>query len=84
VEKGALTTEKGEIREAMVIADLIKQGHDIAIPFGHNLPFLHNLSFGQQKGIRWAPEFTELVGDPMQVPSGSTGPAHLPFDIPPE
>lgn len=36
---GARTTEKGEIGEAMVIADLIKQGHDIAIPFGHNLPF---------------------------------------------
>lgn len=36
---GALTTEKGEIGEAMVIADLIRQGHDIAIPFGHNLRF---------------------------------------------
>lgn len=36
---GARTTEKGEIGEAMVIADLIRQGHDVAIPFGHNLPF---------------------------------------------
>lgn len=36
---GARTTEKGEIGEAMVIADLIRQGHEIAIPFGHNLPF---------------------------------------------
>ena len=35
----AKTTAKGEIGEAMVIADLIRQGHDVAIPFGHNLPF---------------------------------------------
>lgn len=28
----AKTTEKGEIGEAMVIADLMSQGHDIAIP----------------------------------------------------
>ena len=35
----AKTTEKGEIGEAMVIADLIRQGHDVAIPFGHNQPF---------------------------------------------
>jgi hypothetical protein len=36
---GAKTTQKGEVGEAMVIADLIRQGHDIAIPFGHNQPF---------------------------------------------
>ena len=36
---GARTTEKGEIGEAMVIADLVRQGHDVAIPFRHNLPF---------------------------------------------
>lgn len=35
----AKTTEKGEIGEAMVIADVIRQGHDVAIPFGHNQPF---------------------------------------------
>lgn len=35
----AKTTEKGEIGEAMVIADLMSQGHDIAIPFGHNQPY---------------------------------------------
>jgi hypothetical protein len=35
----AKTTQKGEIGEAMVIADLIRQGHDVAIPFGHNQPF---------------------------------------------
>ncbi len=35
----AKTTQKGEVGEAMVIADLIRQGHDVAIPFGHNQPF---------------------------------------------
>lgn len=35
----AKTTGKGEIGEAMVIADLMRQGHDVAIPFGHNQPF---------------------------------------------
>lgn len=30
----AKTTEKGEIGEAMVIADLMRQGHDIAIRLG--------------------------------------------------
>jgi hypothetical protein len=35
----AKTTEKGEIGEAMVIADLMRQGHEIAIPFGHNQPY---------------------------------------------
>lgn len=35
----AKTTQKGEIGEAMVIADLKRQGHDIAIPFGHNQPY---------------------------------------------
>lgn len=35
----AKTTEKGEIGEAMVIADLMRQGHDVALPFGHNQPY---------------------------------------------
>lgn len=35
----AKTTEKGEIGEAMVIADLMRQGHEVAIPFGHNQPY---------------------------------------------
>ena len=30
---------KGEIGEAMILADLQRQGHGIAIPFGHDLPF---------------------------------------------
>ncbi|MGA7098339.1 MAG: group I intron-associated PD-(D/E)XK endonuclease [Acidimicrobiia bacterium] len=33
------TTAKGEIGEAMILADLQKQGHGVAIPFGHDLPF---------------------------------------------
>lgn len=33
------TTAKGEIGEAMILADLQRQGHTVAIPFGHDLPF---------------------------------------------
>jgi hypothetical protein len=35
----AKTTEKGEIGEAIFLADLRRQGHEVAIPFGHNLPY---------------------------------------------
>jgi hypothetical protein len=35
----AVTTAKGEIGEAMVMADLRRQGHRVAIPLGHDLPF---------------------------------------------
>ena len=34
-----LTTTKGEIGEAMVLADLHRKGYGVAIPFGHDLPF---------------------------------------------
>jgi hypothetical protein len=34
-----MTNAKGEIGEAMILADLQRQGHGIAIPFGHDLPF---------------------------------------------
>ncbi len=30
------TTAKGEIGEAMILADLKRQGHGVAIPFGHD------------------------------------------------
>jgi hypothetical protein len=33
------TTAKGEIGEAMILADLQRQGHGVAIPWGHDLPF---------------------------------------------
>jgi len=33
------TTTKGEIGEAMVVADLRKRGFGVAIPFGHDVPF---------------------------------------------
>jgi len=33
------TNAKGEIGEAMILADVQRQGHSIAIPFGHDLPF---------------------------------------------
>lgn len=35
----AKTTAKGELGEAMIIADLHRQGHSVAIPFGHKSPF---------------------------------------------
>ena len=34
-----LTTQKGELGEAMVLADLQRKGYGVAIPFGHDLPF---------------------------------------------
>jgi hypothetical protein len=34
-----MTNAKGEIGEAMILADLQRQSHGIAIPFGHDLPF---------------------------------------------
>jgi hypothetical protein len=34
-----VTTRKGEIGEAMVLADLQCKGYGVAIPFGHDLPF---------------------------------------------
>ncbi len=33
------TNAKGELGEAMIFADLQRQGHGVAIPFGHDLPF---------------------------------------------
>jgi PD-(D/E)XK endonuclease len=33
------TNAKGEMGVAMILADLQRQGHGIAIPFGHDLPF---------------------------------------------
>jgi len=33
------TNAKGKIGEAMILADLQRQGHGVAIPFGHDLPF---------------------------------------------
>lgn len=33
------TNSKGELGEAMVLADLQRKGYGVAIPFGHDLPF---------------------------------------------
>jgi hypothetical protein len=33
------TNRKGELGEAMVLADLQRKGYGVAIPFGHDLPF---------------------------------------------
>ncbi|MEX1134948.1 MAG: group I intron-associated PD-(D/E)XK endonuclease [Acidimicrobiia bacterium] len=34
-----ITTAKGEVGEAIVLADLQRQGHGVAIPFGDDLPY---------------------------------------------
>ena len=34
-----ITTAKGEIGEAIILVDLQRQGHAVAIPFGHDLPY---------------------------------------------
>ena len=34
-----VTNRKGELGEAMVLADLQRKGYGVAIPFGHDLPF---------------------------------------------
>ncbi len=34
-----VTTAKGEVGEAIILADLQRQGHGVAIPFGHDLPY---------------------------------------------
>ncbi len=34
-----ITTAKGEVGEAIILADLQRQGHGVAIPFGHDLPY---------------------------------------------
>jgi hypothetical protein len=33
------TTDKGELGEAMVIADLVRRGFGVALPLGHSWPF---------------------------------------------
>jgi hypothetical protein len=34
-----VTNAKGEVGEAIILADLQRQGHGVAIPFGHDLPY---------------------------------------------
>jgi hypothetical protein len=34
-----ITTAKGEVGEAIILADLQRHGHGVAIPFGHDLPY---------------------------------------------
>ena len=156
------TNAKGEVGEAMILADLQRQGHGIAIPFGHDLPFdlivvrkedgalekvqckyttsdgrvvrariesnsawvrhrytkdevdwiavydantdqwfylpsavwdgqvavsirLTPTTNGQAKGIRFAKDFSAMIGGPRASgASGSAPPVPLPLDLPPE
>jgi PD-(D/E)XK endonuclease len=38
-ERHGEDNRQGEIGEAMILADLQRQGHGVAIPWGHDLPF---------------------------------------------
>lgn len=70
-----ITTLKGEIGEAMVIADLDKRGFGVAIPFGHDVPF----DVGQRRLIRWAADYLDPI-----IPTPMADPSPLPFTAPPE
>jgi hypothetical protein len=62
------TTRKGEIGEAMVLADLQRKGYGVAIPFGHDLPFdlvLIRKDTGQLERVQC--KYTESDGKVIDV-----------------
>lgn len=62
------TTTKGEIGEAMVIADLRKRGFGVAIPFGHDVPFDLILYRKETGGLeRVQVKYTESDGKVIRV-----------------
>src|SRR5690606_37097767 len=63
-----ITTIKGEIGEAMVIADLRKRGFGVAIPFGHDVPFdviLYRKETGMLERVQV--KYTESDGKVIRV-----------------
>lgn len=63
-----ITTLKGEIGEAMVIADLRKRGFGVAIPFGHDVPFdviLYRKNTGALERVQV--KYTESDGKVVKV-----------------
>jgi hypothetical protein len=92
------TNAKGEIGEAMILADLQRQGHGIAIPFGHDLPFdlivvrkedgaLEKVQckYTTSNGrVVFAKDFEQLVGSPHNAPSSPAEILPLPLSLPPE
>lgn len=68
-----ITTRKGELGEAMVLADLQRKGYAVAIPFGHDLPF--DLILIRRDGFRLEKvqcKYTESDGRVLDVRCGST------------
>ncbi len=69
----AKTTEKGELGEAMVLADLMRQGHEVAIPFGHNQPYDLIVTRKEDGRLeRVQVKYTESDGKVVQVRVEST------------
>jgi PD-(D/E)XK endonuclease len=67
------TTRKGEIGEAMVLADLQRKGYAVAIPFGHDLPFDLILIRRDTGGLeRVQCKYTESDGTALDVRCGSS------------
>ena len=67
------TTRKGELGEAMVLADLQRKGYGVAIPFGHNLPFdliLIRPTTGSLERVQC--KYTESDGRALDVRCAST------------
>jgi hypothetical protein len=68
-----VTSQKGEIGEAMVLADLRRQGYGVAIPFGHDLPFDLVLIRRDPPALeRVQCKYTESDGTAIDVRCGSS------------
>jgi hypothetical protein len=67
-----ITTQKGEIGEAMVLADLRRKGYGVAIPFGHDLPFDLVLIRRSGELERVQCKYTESDGRAIDVRCGSS------------
>lgn len=68
-----ITNRKGEIGEAMVLADLQRKGYGVAIPFGHDLPFdlvLIRKATGALERVQC--KYTESDGRQLDVRCSST------------
>jgi hypothetical protein len=67
------TTRKGELGEAMVLADLQRKGYGVAVPFGHDLPFdLILIRRGTGDLERVQCKYTESDGRAIDVRCGSS------------
>jgi hypothetical protein len=70
-----VTTQKGELGEAMVLADLQRKGYGVALPFGHDVPFdmiLIRRTTGALERVQC--KYTESDGQALDVRCGSTQP----------